>query len=560
MKSHNKEREDEILDKLLSPNSTNFIEELFKSSDIQLLLTPRILKEFLVLPINESEPKEEQIIFTDHLTKLIPQFLYTILTSDNLVNVLAIMDVGNAHKIIKHLPVDTYKGINPESVMGYIQALPLLTKLTPPISNSLDNIEKYDSSVQNLLKKTYCGLPPDLWELDSFVNTINLVAEHPVLRIVLDHITTTDGILIGHNLPLSGGYIEEANIIILNSSRPHVSHVVSTLLHEGVHALLSQRFNNESEPYSIDDKGAFDNILHTIYREYISFTEKKDKDKNFIPFVPSAELGKQQVYATGILIRDNDERASEVFPHFIQEIFDAEILHGKCNISHDLAKLLWGYFTTKICQIKQITELPKNLYNEQLSIGEIPDAKLEVFLQLLLDNSLNVALLSSPYYNSVVDILPYDIKTDYYKQVWNTLDGKTIVQVMNATVWDTFMNMSSTLSSEKFKTLLTEGNMVQYMNDIKSLWGIQRFIDKVFTMLEPQTLQDIFDLQVMDGVDSVVKNYIQSKLDQYTHQVPSNTESSLQEHAYLTVKSTQFDSLESKVEMTGELYHQQDEL
>jgi len=178
----------------------------------------------------------------------------------------------------------------------------------------------------------------------------------------------------------------------------------------------------------------------------------------------------------------------------------------------------------------------------------------------LLDNSLNVALLSNPYYNSVVNILPYDIRTDYYKQVWHTLDGKTIIQVMNATVWDTFMNMSSTLSSEKFKTLLTEGNMVQYMNDIKPLWRIQSFIDKVFTMLEPQTLQDIFNLQVMDGVDSVVKNYIQSKLDQYTHQVPSNTESSLQEHASLTVKSTQFDSLESKVEMTGEPYHQQDEL
>lgn len=557
MKLHNKKIEDEILGKLLASNSTHFIEELFKSSDIQSLLTPRILTEFLVLPIDESGPKEQQIVFTDHLIKLNQEFLYTILTPDNLINVLAtMMDVRNAYKTIQHLPRYTFDGIKPESLGWCIQALPLLAKLTSPISDSLDDLEKYDLSVQTLLKKTYCSLPSSSWDLDSFIKILELVTTHPILRIVLDHIATIDAILFGTELPLKGFYVEDSNTLVLNLFESpnvlrNIPHLVSTFLHEGVHALLSQRFDNKGKPYGPNDKREFDNILHTIYREYISVTKNMHKDKDFIPFVPSTELGKQQVYATGILTRNNEERSSEVFPHFIQEIFDAEILQGKCNISCDLAKLLWDYFITKICQIKQIIPLPENLHNENLFIEDVPNAMLESFLQLLVDKPLDVTSLSNPYYAKVLNILPYDIRIDYYEQVWNTLDGETIVQFMNIITWaNTFIDMSSTLSAEKLNRLLTEGNMVKYISNIKCQSLMREFVDKIFPILKPQTLQDIFNLQVMEGMDSIPKSYIQSKLDQLMHQISDHSEFLLQENTYLTAI---IDHSDYKVEIGGNI-------
>ena len=74
----------------------------------------------------------------------------------------------------------------------------------------------------------------------------------------------------------------------------------------------------------------------------------------------------------------------------------------------------------------------------------------------------------------------------------------------------------------------------------------------VFSILKPQTLQDVFNLQVMDGMDSTLKSYIHSKLDQVIKQILDHTEAPLQENSYLTAISEQLDNIESAVKVAGD--------
>ena len=386
-----------------------FIEELFKLPEqtlqpilethaVELLKNSGESQSVFIEKLFELPEQTLQPILETHAIDLVHnsgenQFIFFGSLCSNINNEKIILSEATMHSLA--------------TIEGNIISHDLLALMKPLITQI--NQETLDPIVKALLEKTYalsssCGDEGRTQFTQNLVNKLKeVIDQSPSLRKILEKSALSDGsIFIGNTGDLAktavGSFSQTSNNIHTQGIKDNygIDDIISNLVHESTHKVISGLYNNNALPYANGDEQSFAEIQRAMDRELI---DAKALFSNL--YIDKYE----QLTQSGQVFSENDLRSQELQDTWLQSMVQLystekmvviEILpwlteHTALNIltktsnnsvSAEFAQIVWQYLQDTVIRpindnaaVIEMEQMPNSLC---LVVPIIPEATSDI--------------------------------------------------------------------------------------------------------------------------------------------------------------------------------------